>query len=110
MFVKIYGPLLYRLCCKLVASRQRVLPENIVHVSRGIIVNAHDNGFGVFDSTGKFVKASRQMRGNRSQFIPTHIPSDVRYVDLDVVFLEMCFHTLVIFIGTHEPCMGTDAE
>ncbi|MCM1294524.1 MAG: glycosyltransferase family 61 protein [Muribaculaceae bacterium] len=69
-------------------ERQTIVPTKIHTVKRGIVAARGAGCFGVFDSDGNLVDASRQIRGTGHQIIPDiDICADIDFVDSDVIFL-----------------------
>lgn len=67
---------------------QKIIPTKIHTVNRGIIAARGAGCFGVFDSAGKFVDASRQIRGTGHQIIPElDMSKKIDFIDSDVIFL-----------------------
>lgn len=61
---------------------------NIVETTNAtIVVDTETIAYGVFDSTGKFVKQSLQYRGRNHQFIPKYVSQNVPYIDSDAVLV-----------------------
>ncbi len=101
MSVKIYAPFMYKRFCRKFMHRQHFVRVGIECVPNGIIANAHEHGFGVYDTNGNFVESSRQWRGKRSQFWPKHAPNGVPYVDRDVVYFGNVFPHFGHFLLEH---------
>lgn len=99
--MKFYAPNSYKRQCMARAHAQRKISVKTDCVSGGTIVNAHEHGFGVFDGNGKFVAASRQMRGHNCQFIPRDIPNNVPYVDADVIYFGNVYPHFGHFLLEH---------
>ena len=68
---------------------------------KGIIVNEHEHGFGVFDERFRFVKSSRQTRKNNGQFVPKFDRKNIPYVDEDVIFVGNVFPQFGHFLLEH---------
>lgn len=100
MSIKFYTSLHYSQFCKRAAARQYVVPGGVDVIPDGTIVNAHERGFGVFDSDGRFVAASAQMRGRRHQFVPS-VPEKVPYLDMDVVYFGNVYPHFGHFLLEH---------
>ncbi len=82
-------------------SRQYMRDTYVESYSRGIIVNEHRHGFGVFDEKFRFVKSSRQMRKNNGQFVPKFNHKNIRYMDVDAVFVGNVFPQFGHFLLEH---------
>lgn len=73
----------------------------IFQITRGIIVNEHKHGFGVFDNNFKFVKASSQKRKKDGQFIPKFNHKNIPYIDEDVIFVGNVYPQFGHFLLEH---------
>lgn len=82
-------------------SHQYMRNVNIQKYPRGIVVNEHQHGFGVFDDCFKFVKSSRQVRKNNGQFVPKFNHKNIPYVDADAVFVGNVFPQFGHFLLEH---------
>lgn len=82
-------------------SHQYMRDVCVQEFERGIIVNEHRHGFGVFDNKFHFVKSSRQMRKNNGQFIPKFNHKNIPYMDVDAVFVGNVFPQFGHFLLEH---------
>ena len=82
-------------------SRQYMRDVHVQEFEKGIIVNEHRHGFGVFDKNFRFVKSSRQMRKNNGQFIPKFNHKNIAYMDVDAVFVGNVFPQFGHFLLEH---------
>lgn len=82
---------------------QCIRPSTIDVVSHGVIVNMGRGGYGVYDSTGRFVNSSRQYRGRNNQIVHSHMHfgADVPFVDADVMFLGVVYPQFGHFLLEH---------
>lgn len=90
--LKIYSDDKYqKYLLKTVKRHYKEAEPKIQCVSNGIVVNEHENGYGVFDEKYRFVGASIQNhKGRKGQFIPRFSRDNIPYVDEDAVFLCHC--------------------
>ena len=82
-------------------SHQYMRDTHIEKYPKGIIVNEHKHGFGVFDERYKFVESSRQVRKNNGQFIPKFNHNNIPYMDEDVIFIGNVFPQFGHFLLEH---------
>ncbi len=101
MDLKIYSGWWYRHYVKSGIRNQFMRDLKVECFNRGIIVNEHSHGFGVFDKNYKFVKSSRQVRRNNGQFIPKFNHENIPYVDKDVVFVGNVYSQFGHFLLEH---------
>ena len=73
----------------------------VTEYPKGIIVNEKLHGFGVFDKDFNFVKASRQVRKNNGQFVPSFDHNNIPYVDEDAVFVGNVYPQFGHFLLEH---------
>ncbi len=72
-------------------KRQYMQDVHIEHVERGIIVNEHFSGFGIFNQNFEFIKSSEQVRRNNGQFVPRFNHENIPFVDKNVVFIGLVY-------------------
>ena len=101
MSYDIFGDKSFRRYLRRSVSHQYMRKTTIEKYSRGIIVNEHVHGFGIFDNNFKFVKSCRQVRKNNGQFVPKFDRNNIPYVDEDVVFIGNVFPQFGHFLLEH---------
>ncbi len=82
-------------------KKQYMRDVAVEHIERGIIVNEHFHGFGVFTQDFKFVKSSLQVRKNNGQFTPKFNHNNIPYINQDVVFIGNVYPQFGHFLLEH---------
>ncbi|MBP5707540.1 MAG: glycosyltransferase family 61 protein [Alphaproteobacteria bacterium] len=82
-------------------SKQYMIETSVVSVDRGIIVNEHDHGFGVFDDKFNLIPESLQIRKNNGQYIPKFNHNNIPYIDEYVVFIGNVYPHFGHFLLEH---------
>lgn len=101
MSISIFSGFWYRRYLLSWVHRQYMRDLKIDSVPRGIIVNEHIHGFGVFDEEYNFIKSSTQVRRNNGQFIPKFNHDNIPYIDKDVVFVGNVYPAFGHFLLEH---------
>ena len=101
MVLKIFGNALYRHYVKRDVARQYMRDVCVEKVEKGIIVNEHIHGFGVFDKNHKFIESSRQVRKNNGQFVPKYSRENIPFVDRDAIFIGNVYPQFGHFLLEH---------
>lgn len=101
MTLKIYSDLGYKKYFFIDSFRQHMRSVTVEQVERGIVVNRHIHGFGVFDDNFKFIKSCRQVRRNNGQFVPKFDHDNIPYEDKDVVFIGNVYPAFGHFLLEH---------
>lgn len=97
----VYSGRAYQRYLKRDFKKQYMRSVDVEHIERGIIVNEHFHGFGVFTPDFKFVKSSLQVRKNNGQFTPKFNHNNIPYVDKDVVFIGNVYPQFGHFLLEH---------
>lgn len=85
------------------SENEKVRQESVcieTYSNATIVVDTETFGFGVFDESGKFVKSSRQFRGNNYQYVPKFV-KNATYCDCDVMFLGNAYPHFGHFLIEH---------
>lgn len=66
-----------------------------------IIVDTKTGAYGIFDAGNKLVTQSLQYRGKHHNFIPTHVPHNVPYIDAEAIYIGNTYPHFGHFLLEH---------